>query len=102
MKLLAAGIALALFAAPAWSAQTLRYAALVDGGKKAGHHVVTRGDDGIVRTEFVFKDNGRGPELKEEFQLAADGTYSSYKVTGTSTFGAKVDETFRREGDVAT
>lgn len=99
MKLLAAGIALALFAGHAWSAETLRYVALVDGGKKAGHHVVTRGDDGVVRTEFVFKDNGRGPELKEEFRLAPDGTYASYRVTGTSTFGAKVDESFSREGD---
>ncbi len=99
MKLLAAGIALALFAGPSWSAETLRYVALVDGGKKAGHHVVTHGDDGVVRTEFVFKDNGRGPELKEEFRLAPDGTYASYRVAGTSTFGAKVDETFSREGD---
>lgn len=99
MKLLAAGIALALFAGTAWSAETLRYVALVDGGKKAGHHVVTHGDDGVVRTDFIFKDNGRGPELKEEFRLAPDGTYASYSVTGTSTFGAKVSETFTREGD---
>jgi hypothetical protein len=99
MRLLAAGIALALFAGHAWSAETLRYVALVDGGKKAGHHVVTRGDDGVVRTDFIFKDNGRGPELKEEFQLAPDGTYTRYAVTGTSTFGAKVEETFSREGD---
>lgn len=101
MKLLAAGIALALFAGHAWGAETLRYIALVDGGKKAGHHVVTRGDDGVVRTDFVFKDNGRGPELKEEFELAADGTFKRYRVSGTSTFGAKVEESFSRDGDRA-
>jgi hypothetical protein len=101
MKLLSAGLALALFAGHAFGAETLRYVALVDGGKKAGHHVVTRGDDGVVRTEFVFKDNGRGPELKEEFVLAPDGTFQRYRVTGTSTFGAKVDETYVREGDRA-
>ncbi|TCZ88995.1 amidohydrolase family protein [Lysobacter sp. N42] len=99
MKLPVAGLVLALFAGHAWSAETLRYVALVDGGKKTGHHVVTRGDDGLVRTDFVFKDNGRGPELKEEYRLAPDGTYASYRVTGTSTFGAKVDESFVREGD---
>lgn len=99
MKLLAAGIALALFAGQAWSAETLRYVALVDGGQKAGHHVVTRGDDGVVRTDFIFKDNGRGPELKEEFRLAPDGTFLTYRVSGTSTFGAKVEESFSREGD---
>lgn len=101
MKLIAAGLALALLAGSANAAETLRYVALVDGGKKAGHHVVTRGDDGVVRTDFIFKDNGRGPELKEEFELAADGTFRRYRVSGTSTFGAKVDETFQRDGERA-
>lgn len=81
------------------AAQTLRYVALVDGGKQAGHQVVTRRDDGTTTVDFIFKDNGRGPELKEEYTLAADGTYQTYKVQGTSTFGAKIDESFRRDGD---
>ncbi|RYG14196.1 MAG: amidohydrolase [Burkholderiales bacterium] len=86
-------------AMPALAAETLRYVALVDGGKKAGEQVVQMRDDGTTQVDFIFKDNGRGPELKEEYTLAADGTYTRYKVTGVSTFGAKVDETFSREGD---
>ncbi|KAF1711794.1 amidohydrolase family protein [Pseudoxanthomonas sacheonensis] len=86
---------------PAAAAETIRYVALVDGGTKAGEQVVRKDDDGTTHVDFIFKDNGRGPELKEEYKLAADGTYSQYKVSGTSTFGAKVDETFSRTGDSA-
>lgn len=84
-----------LMCTTAWSAETTRYVALVDGGKQAGQQVVTVGDDGVTHVDFIFKDNGRGPELKEEYTLAPDGTFGTYKVTGTATFGAKVDETFR-------
>ena len=66
-----AGVALA-FALPLQAAETLKYAILVDGGKPAGQQVTVFEDDGRVRTDFIFKDNGRGPELKEEYRLAAD------------------------------
>ena len=104
MKPLVRGLSIALCllpAIPAWSAEVQRWVVLVDNGKKAGQQVTTRGDDGVVRSEFIFKDNGRGPEMKEEFELAPDGTFSRYRVTGTSTFGAKVDETYTRTGDRA-
>src|SRR5437660_4490945 len=81
---------------------TTNYLAFVNGGAtKAGHQTVTRDGDGTTRVEFIFKDNGRGPELKEEFKVAKDGTFSEYHVAGTSTFGAVVDETFTRSGDKA-
>jgi hypothetical protein len=85
-------------AAPAWSAEELRYVAQMEDGTVAGHQVVTRGDDGVTRVDFVFKDNGRGPEVKEEYRLAPDGTYARYSARGTSTFGAKIDESFTRRG----
>ena len=88
-----------LLSSPAWSAESIKYLALVDGGKLAGQQVVTHGDDGVTRADFIFKDNGRGPELKEEFTLAPDGTFARYQVKGTSTFGAPVDESFSRTGD---
>jgi cytosine/adenosine deaminase-related metal-dependent hydrolase len=92
-----AALALA-FAALAHSADTTRYVALVNGGKdKAGHLVETRTGD-KYKVDFIFKDNGRGPELKEEFTLAPDGTYATYKVKGVSTFGSLVDETFAHNG----
>ena len=90
-----------LIAGQAWSAETVRYVALVDDGKEAGHQWVTKGDDGVTRVDYIFKDNGRGPELKEEFTLAEDGTFSRYQVKGKSTFGAAVDESFTRNGDSA-
>jgi hypothetical protein len=99
-RALALSLALVL-AGTAHAAETLRYVALVDNGKEAGHQVVTTGDDGITRVDYVFKDNGRGPELKEEFKLAPDGTFTSYHVTGSTTFGAPVDESFGREGSKA-
>lgn len=99
-RALALSLALVL-AGPAHAAETLRYVALVDNGKEAGHQVVTTGDDGITRVDYVFKDNGRGPELKEEFKLASDGTFTSYHVTGSTTFGAPVDESFGRDGNKA-
>lgn len=87
-----------LLATPAFAADALRYVVLVDGGTQAGHLAVAPVDaEGVVRSEFIFKDNGRGPELTEEYVLAADGSFSRYQVTGTSTFGAPVDETFRIE-----
>src|SRR5688572_31026916 len=89
------------FGANALAAQTLRDVALVDGGKQAGQQVVTIRDDGTTAVDFIFKDNGRGPELKEEYRLGADGTYQTYRVQGTSTFGAKIDETFTRTGSQA-
>jgi len=88
-----------ILASPAHAAQTLRYVVLVDNGKEAGHQVVTTGDDGVTHVDYIFKDNGRGPELKEEFKLAADGTFTSYHVTGSTTFGAPVDESFGRDGN---
>ena len=95
-------LALALgLAGTVGAAETLRYVALVDGGKQAGQQTVTTGEDGVVRTEFIFKDNGRGPELKEEFTLNDDGTFRRYRVTGTSTFGAPVDEQFELVDGVA-
>lgn len=88
------GAALMVSSYTVLAAETLRYVALVDGGKKAGQQVVTVGDDGVTHVDFIFKDNGRGPELKERYTLNDDGTYRDYKVTGTATFGAKVDESF--------
>ena len=95
-----AGLAacLAIVATDALAAETIRYVALVDGDKQAGRQVVTTGDDGVTHVDFIFKDNGRGPELKESFTLAPDHTLATYQVTGSSTFGAPVNESFKRQG----
>ena len=98
--LLACALALGLIGT-AGAADTTRYVALVNGGKdKAGHLVATRSGD-RYRVDFLFKDNGRGPELKEEYTLVGDGTFARYQVKGVSTFGSVVDENFSRSGDRA-
>jgi len=94
---------IALLASPAIrAAEKLRYVILVDGGKQAGEQVEEHGDDGLVKVHFIFKDNGRGPELNEEFRIASDGTLSEYRVKGASTFGAVVDERFELKNNIAT
>jgi hypothetical protein len=81
---------------------TTRYIALVHGGTdKAGHLWVTRDGDGTTKTDFIFKDNGRGPEIKEEFKVGKDSTFTSYHAVGQTEIGAPVDETFTRDGDKA-
>ncbi|HZP67634.1 MAG TPA: amidohydrolase family protein [Rudaea sp.] len=88
--------------ATALHAETTTYTVLVNGGKaKAGHETVTRDGDGTTRVEYIFKDNGRGPELKEEFKLDPDGNFVRYHVVGTSELGAPVDESFTRDGNKA-
>jgi imidazolonepropionase-like amidohydrolase len=104
MKTILTALALACFALGSFAMgkdETTRYVALVNGGKdKAGHLVTTRRGD-QYKVDYLFKDNGRGPELKEEFTLAADATFTRYKVKGVSTFGSLVDETFTRSADAA-
>ena len=98
----ACGLACGLMlAGHAYAGEKLHYVMVVADGKQAGEQTVERGDDGVTRVHYIFKDNGRGPELDEQFKLAADGTFSEYSVKGASTFGAPVDEHFSRNGDQA-
>ena len=66
----------------------------VDNGKVAGEQTLSCDANGECRGRFIFKDNGRGPEIDEVFQRAADGSLLSYRATGATTFGSKVDEHF--------
>ena len=69
--------------------------------KQIGQQIVERHDDGLTKVTFGYKDNGRGPDLEEQFRLGADGTMTEYTVKGNSTFGAVVDEQFSRKGEQA-
>jgi hypothetical protein len=61
---------------------------------KSGGSQTTRTSEGTVTVDYSYRDNGRGPDLKEDFTLAEDGTLVRYVGKGTSTFGAAIDETF--------
>jgi imidazolonepropionase-like amidohydrolase len=60
----------------------------------AGHEAVRRVAPGRWHVESSYRDNGRGPDLHEDYALAADGAPVHYAATGTSTFGAPIAETF--------
>ncbi|MGV7208195.1 amidohydrolase family protein [Oxalobacteraceae bacterium A2-2] len=88
--------------APALAASTTStFVIVAENGKTLGQQVVERSDDGLTKVDFSFKDNGRGPDLKEEFRIGPDGTMTEYRVKGNSTYGAVVDEHFERKGDQA-
>src|SRR3954462_8392007 len=101
MKRLAV-LPLALAAAfGALAATTTKYLIISENSKQLGEQVVERLDDGLTKVRFIYKDNGRGPELSEQFRIGADGTMTEYSVKGNSTFGAAVDERVSRKGDQA-
>ncbi len=83
-----------------WAEQTTRYS-VVFSGETRGEQVTTVGTDARIAVSYRYSQNGRGPTLREEITLAPDGTLARYKVTGKSTFGAPVSESFSRRGDEA-
>jgi len=90
-----------LWACAANAAEQIRYLAIFDGGKFVGGHQWVTRDGDRYRVDFTYKDNGRGPELKEEFTLGGDAAITKYRIKGVSTYGALVDESFDRSGDKA-
>lgn len=54
-----------------------------------------------AKVDFDIKDNGRGPTVAETLTLDADGLPGDWKITGTQTFGGKIDESFRRRGNTS-
>jgi hypothetical protein len=89
---------LALLATGVARADTVKRYNILFQGKSNGHQTAHETDDGKFSVDFSYRDNGRGPDLKEEFSLAKDGTLQRYSVKGASTFGAPIDESFLREG----
>ncbi|MEP6873526.1 MAG: amidohydrolase family protein [Burkholderiales bacterium] len=83
------------------AAQTWRYVFINDNLGTPGRQVVEQGDDGLVTVNYVYKNNGRGPEQTERYRVADDGSFSEYHVTGLTTMASPVDEHFERHGDVA-
>lgn len=102
MKLLStvAIAALAIsFAAPA-SADTERYS-VIFGGKTVGHLIADVQPEQTT-IDFDYKNNGRGPTMKETLRLDAGGLPQKWDITGTTTFGSKVEEHFASDGKTAT
>jgi len=60
--------------------------------------LVVEVDGNAAKIDFDIKDNGRGPTVAETLTLDAEGLPGDWKITGTQTFGGKIDERDRRRG----
>jgi imidazolonepropionase-like amidohydrolase len=74
-----------------------RYTVLIE-NRVSGSQVTTVHTGGAIDVAMSYKDNGRGPDIKEHYQFAADGSLASFTVKGTSTFGGPIDESYSLKG----
>jgi imidazolonepropionase-like amidohydrolase len=84
----------------ALAADSVRYTAIF-GGRNVGHVIVDI-DGQRAKVDYNVKNNGRGPTMAETLTFGADGLPVDWKISGTTTFGSKVDERFARSGARAT
>lgn len=85
--LVALGLAHAVGAAASegtWHVQTQDH--------RAGQMQVRRDAGGAWLASYSYRDNGRGPDMEERFEVDAQQRVRSYRVTGKATFGAVIDE----------
>src|SRR5215468_4708914 len=81
------------------AAQTENFIVVI-GGENVGHlKAETQGSRTII--DFDFKNNGRGPTIAETITTNPAGIPTSWTITGTTTFGSKVDERFSMSGTTA-
>jgi hypothetical protein len=85
---------------PAHAGTTTRHTVLFQ-GKPGGAQTTQVADDGTIRVDYSYRNNGRGPDLKEEFTLAKDGTLLRYASQGASTMGAPIHDSYTRRGNHA-
>ena len=100
MKLLAAVALATLATATPALAEVERYS-IVFGGRTVGH--LNADVQGLtVAIDYDYKDNGRGSTMKEALRLDEAGRPVAWDITGTTTFGSKVEEHFAASGGAAT
>lgn len=52
---------------------------------------------GRVDIDFSYRNNGRGPDIKERWTFAGDGSLTGYTASGKTTFDATIDERFSQQ-----
>src|SRR5437588_7496127 len=100
MRIMAAATAALALSGAALADTTSHYTVLFQ-ERVAGSEVATVRGDGRVDVEMSYRNNGRGPDIKEHSRFAPDGTLTSFEVKGKSTFGAPIDESYTRNGGTA-
>ncbi len=98
MKQLLAAAALAGAFSPVAPADTTLDYDVLHFGTKSGAQTVVLRDGGRVHVTYSYRDNGRGPDIQEDIALKPDGTFARYRQTGTTTYGAVLDERFSISG----
>ncbi|GLU44380.1 amidohydrolase family protein [Allomuricauda sp. NBRC 101325] len=73
---------------------------VIAGENKVGYlKTIISGD--TINVDFDYKNNGRGPTMKETIVLDAAGYPIDWSITGNTTFGNAVDEKFNLTGSDA-
>lgn len=67
-------------------------------GKVSGKQTVEALPGNKLKVVFTYRDNGRGPDVYEDITIGATGQMEQYTVSGKSTFGAPIEESFSRQG----
>lgn len=57
--------------------------------------------NGKTAIDYEYRNNGRGPTIKEDIVLGVDGIPDKWTIKGATTFGSKVDESFDFDGKTA-
>lgn len=90
---IALALAIGPLCTPAVAQDTTENFTVIIGGTKVGHLDVVRSGD-TVKIDYDYKNNGRGPTMKEELKLDPKGMPVAWKITGNSTFGNAINESF--------
>ena len=90
MKFLVVSVAALLSTAA--SAETHQYRVLFGGDDVGGLEVETAGNTSNI--EFDYKQNGRGPTIAEKVEVDAEGIPTNWTITGRTTFGNPVSESY--------
>jgi imidazolonepropionase-like amidohydrolase len=80
-------------------AETERFSVIF--GSKVVGHLIADTNGGQTAIDFDFKNNGRGPTMKETLTIGADGLPTAWDISGATTFGSKVEEHFSVKGKTA-
>ena len=91
---------LAFFSASTLAAPVVERFVVIGGGNPIGHVVATLEGDRVA-IDYDVKNNGRGPTMAETLVLDADGFPRRWTITGSTTFGSKVAESFEADAGAA-
>ena len=97
---IALALAIAPLGMPAQAQDSTENFTVIIGGTNVGHLDVVRSGD-AVKIDYDYKNNGRGPTMKEELKLDAKGMPVAWKITGNSTFGNAINESFTMQRGTA-